>query len=94
MEGRCRGDGHCLHSGQSLIVDVHLLRILPALVLLLSAGAVLAEDHSGKPKQAMFKTQAEAEAAAPGFGCKGAHRMGDMWMVCSSHGDAGHQGGH
>ncbi|MAI95626.1 MAG: hypothetical protein CMN95_02740 [Synechococcus sp. MED650] len=42
----------------------------------------------------MFKTQAEAEAAAPGFGCKGAHRMGDMWMVCSSHGDAGHQGGH
>ena len=30
-----------------------------------------------------YSTQAEAEAAAPGFGCTGAHQMGDLWMVCS-----------
>jgi hypothetical protein len=42
----------------------------------------------------MFKTEAEAKAAAPGFGCKGAHRMGDMWMVCGKHGDANSQHGH
>jgi hypothetical protein len=42
----------------------------------------------------MFKTEAEAKAAAPGFGCKGAHPMGDMWMVCGKHGDANSQHGH
>jgi hypothetical protein len=40
-----------------------------------------------------FRTQAEAEAAAPRFGCKGAHRMGQIWMPCSSHGDAPGGGG-
>ena len=55
---------------------------------------VLADDHSGQPKQAMFKTKAEAEAAAPGFGCTGAHQMGGMWMVCSKHSDAGQTHAH
>ncbi|WP_254940454.1 DUF3721 domain-containing protein [Cyanobium sp. Morenito 9A2] len=36
---------------------------------------------------AVFATQAAAEAAAPRFGCKGAHRMGDTWMPCASHGE-------
>ena len=58
--------------------------VLTALITLV-AGAALAGDSSTKPKQAMFKTRAEAEAAAPGFGCSGAHRMGDMWMVCAQH---------
>ena len=35
--------------------------------------------------QSMFETKKEAEAAAPNFGCSGAHQMGDMWMVCSDH---------
>ena len=48
----------------------------------------------GKPKQGMFKTHTEAEAAAPGFGCTGAHKMGEMWMVCDEHGDADHNGAH
>lgn len=47
---------------------------------------------------AMYATQAEAEAAAPKFGCKGAHKMGKQWMPCpehpaggsSSHPSAGH----
>ena len=53
--------------------------------LMLTATTAMAGSH-GKPKQAMFKTQAEAEAAAPGFGCTGAHQMGEMWMVCDKHG--------
>ena len=61
--------------------------------LMLSATTVLAGSH-GKPKQAMFNTKAEAEAAAPGFGCTGAHQMGEMWMVCDKHGEADHQGAH
>lgn len=39
--------------------------------------------------QAVFATQQEAEAAAPRFGCKGAHRMGNLWMACASHPPAG-----
>jgi len=39
-------------------------------------------------QQAMFKTKAEAEAAAKKFNCKGAHKMGEMWMPCASHGEA------
>ncbi|MGB1622842.1 MAG: DUF3721 domain-containing protein [Synechococcus sp.] len=53
--------------------------------LVLSCGSVAANDHGDQPKQAMFKTRAEAEAAAPGFGCRGAHPMGAMWMVCNHH---------
>jgi hypothetical protein len=34
---------------------------------------------------ALYPTQAEAEAAAPKFGCKGAHRMGTHWMPCAKH---------
>lgn len=60
------------------------------LVLLGAAG----NAQNDQPKQAMFKTEAEAKAAAPGFGCEGAHRMGDMWMVCGKHGDANSQHGH
>ena len=59
--------------------------VIVGLVLVGGAGAGLAADHESKPKQAMFKTKAEAEAAAPGFGCEGAHQMGEMWMVCVKH---------
>lgn len=38
--------------------------------------------------KAMFATKAEAEAAAKQFNCKGAHKMGEMWMPCASHGAA------
>ena len=66
-----------------------LQRICFAVIaLIVSATSAMAGSH-GKPKQAMFKTQAEAEAAAPGFGCTGAHQMGEMWMVCDKHGEAG-----
>ena len=61
--------------------------------LMLTAPTATAGSH-GKPKQAMFKTKAEAEAAAPGFGCTGAHQMGEMWMVCDQHGEMDHKGSH
>ena len=68
------------------------------LVFLARGGTLMAcagdQQPSLKPKQAMFKTQAEAEAAAADFGCTGAHKMGEMWMVCDKHDDADHNGGH
>ena len=51
----------------------------------MSCTNVAANNESGQPKQAMFKTRAEAEAAAADFGCTGAHQMGSMWMVCEHH---------
>ena len=67
--------------------------LLALLSLGLWGGVVSAHEHGGQPKQAMFKTRAEAEAAAAGFGCKGAHPMGEMWMVCEKHGQS-EQNGH
>ena len=54
----------------------------------------MGDPNKEQSKKAMFKTQAEAEAAAPDFGCPGAHPMGEMWMVCEKHEQAGHTGQH
>ena len=73
------------------------LTVVAALVLIgFSAACSNAGSGAGdpQPKQAMFKTREEAEAAAGGFGCKGAHKMGDMWMVCEKHGEAKPNHGH
>ena len=72
------------------MVNLRLLTSACALVLI---GATVNAQHD-QPKQAMFKTEAEAKAAAPGFGCEGAHRMGEMWMVCAKHTDANSHHGH
>ena len=61
-----------------------VLGTVSAASVIVFAG-VSAKNHGAQPKQAMFKTKAEAEAAAPDFGCTGAHAMGDMWMVCDQH---------
>ena len=39
------------------------------------------------PMQAMFKSKRAAAKAAKNFGCKGAHKMGDFWLVCDDHAD-------
>ncbi|QNI58848.1 uncharacterized conserved secreted protein (DUF3721) [Synechococcus sp. BIOS-U3-1] len=77
------------------------LAALAALTLVGAQSArahhVPGDDHTGtlvsgqststaQGKQTIFNTKAEAEAAAPGFDCKGAHKMGNQWMPCSSHG--------
>ena len=66
--------------------------MISACTFVLLGAAVNAQND--QPKQAMFKTEAEAQAAAPGFGCVGAHRMGEMWMVCAKHTDANSHQGH
>ena len=77
--------------GQSVDNNGVGLRQLAIVLGAVSAASVMvvasvsAKDHGAQPKQAMFKTKAEAEAAAPDFGCTGAHPMGDMWMVCEQH---------
>ena len=72
------------------------MSLVGMLLVLLSLGnwgrVVSANEHGGQPKQAMFKTSAEAEEAAGGFGCKGAHSMGEMWMVCEKHGQSEQHG--
>ena len=34
---------------------------------------------------ALFETKSDAEQAAKGFNCTGAHKMGDKWMPCKNH---------
>ena len=72
------------NNGVSLRQVAIVLSAVSAASVIVFAG-VSAKDHGAQPKQAMFKTKAEAEAAAPDFGCKGAHQMGEMWMVCEQH---------
>ena len=45
-------------------------------------------------RMAQFKGIRPATKTTLGFGCTGAHQMGEMWMVCDKHGDAGHHGAH
>ena len=69
----------------------HLLILAAAVASSLAAApAVIAapDPASQGGIKAMFTTKAEAEAAAKQFHCQGAHRMGEMWMPCASHGDA------
>lgn len=73
----------------------HPLLVAAALAGVLSGlktGQAFAQHTSGGPQKALFDTQAEAEAAARHFNCTGAHRMGNQWMPCASHGEA--SGGH
>ena len=73
----------------------------------LKAHHVPGDDHSGvmlsvdpqktaqpapQGVKAMYPTRAEAEAAAPLFGCQGAHAMGQQWMPCSAHPQGQHAG--
>jgi hypothetical protein len=70
----------CRHPLQS----VHLP--LSAAALALFPIPALAHGGTGAVP-ALYATQAEAERAARlHFNCSGAHRMGDHWMPCASHG--------
>ena len=70
------------------------LLLLGSALFITGVSAVAKHHGDQQPKQAMFKTQQEAEAAAPGFGCEGAHQMGSMWMVCAMHEQADQHGHH
>jgi hypothetical protein len=65
-----------------------LLRALAVVAgLCTAAGPALAQHAGHGAQQAVFATKAEAEAAAKHFHCKGAHKMGNQWMPCASHGE-------
>ena len=57
---------------------------------LLSGETKTTTTTTAQGKKALFSTKAEAEAAAPDFNCKGAHKMGNQWMPCSAHGHGAH----
>ncbi|WP_411875938.1 hypothetical protein [Vulcanococcus limneticus] len=65
-----------------------LLTAVGGLMVGLCAGSASAQHSEQGAKKAMFKTKAEAEAAAKSFNCQGAHKMGNQWMPCASHGEA------
>ena len=47
-------------------------------------------DHDSGDKtsmQTMFSSKSAAKAAAKDFGCKGAHKHGDSWMICNDMAD-------
>ncbi|MDM7951834.1 MAG: hypothetical protein QUV07_01240 [Cyanobium sp. CZS 25K] len=58
------------------------------LLAALGTASVLAQHEGHGAQQAVFATKAEAEAAARHFHCTGAHKMGNQWMPCASHGEA------
>ncbi len=51
-------------------------------------------ETEGTGMHALFDTRQEAENAANKFGCRGAHKMGNMWMPCSNHGSHFDTNGH
>ncbi|MEA5389922.1 hypothetical protein VB738_01485 [Cyanobium gracile UHCC 0139] len=61
----------------------------------LGGAPALAQQPGQGAQKAVFATKAEAEAAAKHFNCTGAHKMGNQWMPCSSHGETkGGSSGH
>jgi hypothetical protein len=63
------------------------LAVVAGLCTASGAGPALAQHAGHGAQQAVFATKAEAEAAAKHFHCKGAHKMGNQWMPCASHGE-------
>ncbi|MBW4529678.1 MAG: DUF3721 domain-containing protein [Aphanothece saxicola GSE-SYN-MK-01-06B] len=70
-------------------------RLRPPLASLVAAGLLaafgggpaLAQQPGPGAQKAVFATKAEAEAAAKHFHCTGAHKMGNQWMPCATHGE-------
>lgn len=86
------------------VSEIAVSRIRPPLVPLaavagflaaLGGSPVLAQHAGHGAQQAVFGTKAEAEAAAKHFNCTGAHKMGNQWMPCATHGETkGGSSGH
>ena len=43
-------------------------------------------EKKDNPIPALYDSKEQAERAAPKFGCKGSHKMGEKWMPCKKHG--------
>ncbi len=57
------------------------------LLAALGGAPALAQQPGHGAQKAVFATKAEAEAAAKHFNCTGAHKMGNQWMPCATHGE-------
>jgi hypothetical protein len=69
--------------------------LFAGLLVALGGAPALAQQPGQGAQKAMFATKAEAEAAAKHFNCTGAHKMGNQWMPCASHGETkGGSSGH
>ena len=47
--------------------------------------SLIYNESNTRERSMLFKTREEAENIAKTLNCKGAHKMGDMWMPCNSH---------
>ncbi len=45
------------------------------------------DQEETKDGKTLFSKKSAAKRAAKEFGCKGAHKMGDKWMICKDHDD-------
>jgi len=64
-----------------------LLPLTATALALLPIPALANAPTASGAVPAFYATRAEAEKAARlHFNCTGAHRMGDHWMPCASHG--------
>ncbi len=78
-----------------VVSEFAVSRLRPPLAPLAAAGLLaafggtpaLAQQPGHGAQQALFATKAEAEAAAKNFNCTGAHKMGNRWMPCATHGE-------
>ena len=51
----------------------------------LDEKSIFNNKSSLEHRNMLFKTKKEAESMAKELNCKGAHKMGNMWMPCNSH---------
>ena len=45
----------------------------------------LDSESNSNPKMILYETREEAENMSKILNCKGAHKMGNLWMPCNSH---------
>ena len=64
----------------------NLKLVFTVLIMSLSFSLMGCSGNSeSNSTRALFDTKKEAENAAKGFNCRGAHKMGEKWMPCKSH---------
>ena len=61
-------------------------RLSPLFLITLIFGVGCNSKVEEKSMPALFDTRREAEKAAKSFNCTGAHKMGNKWMPCATHG--------
>tara|TARA_Y100001968_G_C19206748_1_gene642679 strand:- start:372 stop:656 length:285 start_codon:yes stop_codon:yes gene_type:complete len=73
--------------GSNNQISMKNFKPIASIVLMSLALSIMgcSTNSESKSTRALFDTKKEAEEAAKGFNCKGAHKMGNKWMPCKSH---------